>query len=112
MGLVLKTKILIDGTTDLEIWNLYFLIMMYRIISLVSLCFRLCRLAAPPALIQYVSPSTQVYGSFIELAGNVFGNVKDRDLSSTFIAYNSVVGETLQLDFGTSKLIRSFYMLH
>ena len=43
---------------------------------------------------------------------NSYDPLKDGNIISFFQAENTAIGKELQIDFGVSKIVRSFYMTH
>ena len=81
---------------------------MHLFLCLITLCI-------PPgsrALTQFINSSTSVSGSFDVLSGYPLTAVRDNDVDTLFYAGSPEYGETLQIDFGTQKNLRSVYMLH
>lgn len=74
---------------------------MYSVVLLLGL------VSIAAAVTQYVDSSTVVTGS---MSGSGKNNIKDNKGNTQFTASGSLVDKDIQLDFGSSKTVKSFYI--
>ena len=80
---------------------------MKRFTAQLALCYQLVN----STITNYVSSSTIAAGSMSPMGEWVMSNAIDDDRETFFYTQNEEIDQTLQLDLGSSKSVRSIYMM-